>query len=655
MPTTQNPTPVYGPDPPPDLDDTMDHYDGPTLPDEPIPDGQGGWYGDDGTGIHPTATTYSTIVVGTSTTGYPTEYATPTPASYHRVDYVDNDVTIFNTRLAARDLAFYDGRREWSDYSHSLDPTANHLWTADKPTPWISGYQPRYSWDYHSDLTGNTYAAIVPSMVFWTKDRTQTAYYFFEEVFNDFQAHFGYDSYVFKLDGYPAPQWPGMVKTVRSVIGSNQRPIERDMYESWFIRTYGQLYYLAPFTYYYDKMSTAPGRPTRFATTKPVRSTRDDPVVPGDASVPSTDALEGVSDDVSAQINAAVSAALSSAAITQQQALLAQQAASDADKSQALAAQQQLLTAQLNAAVASAIAAGKLSQQQAVAAQKAADDAATGAALAADDAQDAATLAQAVATAVANQAATDATQKQAAVDAQKAADASAQQAAVNAQYLADSLAQQRAVADAIAAQAARDQKLYTMPAFTPRVGVTVGGSYSGPTFFTNSSLSGMDYSHTWLTAFGGFVVTGYTGQIGGFSTQPPIQVSGQALGLYDSSSKLYYSYTGNSTYAANATCSMISGWLRAGISTQIVGWVVNATPSGSSTLQPTLVTTGYGFTSLSPTARSGSTNSSTYNLTSSNVQSEILANLTMNGLNYIGFIYDASIGSYGQVTWISQI
>lgn len=638
---------------------------------------------DDHTGIHPTATTYATITVGTSTTGYATEYATPTPTSYHNVDYGDSDVDIFNSHLGSRDLVFYDGSREWSDYSHSLDPTANSLWTTEgQPTPWVSGFKPRYSWDYHSTLTGNDYLAIVPSMVFWSSNGSQTGYYFFEEVFNDFQAHFGYASYVYKLDGFPAPHWPGMIKTVRSVIGSNQRPIERDRYETWFVTTYGQLFYMAPYTYLYAKMSQASGRPTRFANVNPVRSTRDDAVISGDqgpVGVPD-DSDEIDMSDVSSEVSAlqaaavakavaaqaatdlaaqtqAVNAALASGAITQQQALAAQAATYAAAQATAVAQQQAADATAQSQAVAQAIAAGQSTQQQAVAAQAAADAAAQSTAVAAQSAADAATQAKAVAAAVAAQAATDSTQQASAVAAQAASDAAAQAAAV-----ASAVAQQSA-ADATALKAAlakayiglpQTSLLTGIPIFQNGVSVTVSSTIGFS--FNASTPYAMDYSHAWLPAFSN--IAGDSSSTGAGSASYASLAAAQAASGVSNVLGFGTTYYAKSNVAVwsttNTGCIVYSGWLRAGTQTQICGWILN---TGTGVV---LATTGYGFTSQSPLG-SVQPAGGKYTLTTSSTQSEILSQMSSKNLgstNYpgaLGFIYDASVGSYGQVTWISQI
>lgn len=303
MTTTQNPTPVYGP-PEPDIDaiNAEDQANN-GMDVEPVPDGQGGWV-DDNTGMHPTATTYATTVVGTATSPqYPTQYATPTPATYH-IDWSDDQVLSYNQYVGDNSLTFIDGSREWSDYTHSRDySNGGFLNTQPNKSPWVEGFVVRYSWNFISRLTGNEYDSVCPAVIYFDNSSTsRTLYYFFEEVFNDFQARFGYANYDYSLDGKPKVTWPGMVKVVRSVIGSSQRPIERDRYETWFVNKFGRLDYAAPYMYQVPNNDpSGPGRPTRFrlaADPTPTRTPRDvaDTVAfnPTDETV----SVAGVDDDM---------------------------------------------------------------------------------------------------------------------------------------------------------------------------------------------------------------------------------------------------------------------------------------------------------------------------------------------------------------------
>lgn len=345
--------------------------------------------------------------------------------------------------------------------------------------------------------------------------------------------------------------------------------------------------------------------------------------------------------------------ALASAAISQQQAVAAQKAAGDADKAQALAAQQVAFAQQLSDAVAAAVAAGNLSKQQAVAAQQAADDAARSTALAAQTTAYAAERAQAIATAVAKQAADDLVSKQAALDAQASANVAAQSAAVAAALAADAVTDAAALASAIAAQAASD-RLKWLPSFYNTNNISLPVAIGGQTFTVDKTVSGMEYSHVWMLALQGLDVTTYTAVSGASgSTLASGQVSPTRMVLYNTSS--YNGMSEIQAFLPRTGAQIYSGWLRPGTATQRVGWIVNV--GSSSAPSWSLYVTPYGFTSASPLARYPSTGAQTYTLTSSDAQAEVVGKMAVsaNTVYYLGFIFDASVGSYGQVTWISQI
>lgn len=83
-------------------------------------------------------------------------------------------------------------------------------------------------------------------------------------------------------------------------------------------------------------------------------------------------------------------------------------------------------------------------------------------------------------------------------------------------------------------------------------------------------------------------------------------------------------------------------WLAVGASTQRVGWIGNGSYFGIS---------DWGMTSLSPAASVNG--SSSFDPLTSDVQNEILDNIP--GSAEIGFIFDASIGYFGRVFWISML
>lgn len=83
-------------------------------------------------------------------------------------------------------------------------------------------------------------------------------------------------------------------------------------------------------------------------------------------------------------------------------------------------------------------------------------------------------------------------------------------------------------------------------------------------------------------------------------------------------------------------------WLAVGPSTQRVGWIGNGSYFGIS---------DWGMTSLSPAASVNG--SSSFDPLTSDVQNEILDNIP--GSAEIGFIFDATIGHFGRVFWISML
>jgi hypothetical protein len=348
-----------------------------------------------------------------------------------------------------------------------------------------------------------------------------------------------------------------------------------------------------------------------------------------------------------------LSDALASAAITQQQALTAQKAADDADKAQALAAQQASFAQTLSDAVAAAVAAGNLSQQQAVAAQAAADAAVQSTALAAQATAYSASEAQSVAYAVQSQQFMDSAAQADALAQQAIANRTAQNAAVAAAVAAQSASDASALATALAAQIAAD-RLKWLPSFYNTNNLSMPVAVGGQTFTVDKTVSAMDYNHVWVVALQGLDVTTYTGVSGASgSTLAAGQVSPTRMVLYNTSS--YNGMSEIQAFLPRAGAQIYSGWLRPGTAAQRVGWVVNvgttSTPSWS------LYVTPYGYTSASPTARYPTTLAQTYALTTADAQAEVVGKMAVstNTVFYLGFIFDASVGNFGQVTWISQI
>jgi hypothetical protein len=161
----------------------------------------------------------------------------------------------------------------------------------------------------------------------------------------------------------------------------------------------------------------------------------------------------------------------------------------------------------------------------------------------------------------------------------------------------------------------------------------------------------MERSHQWLKAIQGYDQYPYVQSPGGTASQADAQTSTSvALVLYSMGN--YIGMPTIATYRRSDASAIYSGWLRVGTSTQLCGWLLDNSTSDV----PLKITTPYGFTSVAPVALSGvNGNSSTYDLKTSDVEQEIVDQMKMPDSGNLGFIYDASIGQYGRVTWLSQI
>ena len=256
MPTTQNPTPGGG-----GGDGAMD-----VDPDA--------WV-DDLTGMHPTATTFATTVVESSLT-VGDEEATPTFDAYHKIELGSN-VEEFNLHVANY-LRFSDVEETWSNYNNHVEDYSQSQFTDGTVNPhlWVEGFRPRYSWDYTSVLTGNEYVNLCPTIIFHANNQSQ--YYFFREVFDDFQAIHGWANWSLRKDGYPGFEWPGMIRLYRSSTSTDQLPKRYRDYEKWFGTTYGKSFsFAAP---YVSNVNTIPATapPTRPRFANPSREPRDEPL-----------------------------------------------------------------------------------------------------------------------------------------------------------------------------------------------------------------------------------------------------------------------------------------------------------------------------------------------------------------------------------------
>ena len=153
-----------------------------------------------------------------------------------------------------------------------------------------------------------------------------------------------------------------------------------------------------------------------------------------------------------------------------------------------------------------------------------------------------------------------------------------------------------------------------------------------------------DKSRVWMKTFDS-CWTDNTNQQGNFSTQGPAQNASSAGPVLVNGTPTWLAFPVGTPLRDDpgATTGCYTAWSRPGTPYQMIGWV---------SAGKLLVTSAYGVTSVAPSASIQGQGS--YLVSSPNVQADILSKMpSSTGLN-MGFMYDASIGDYGKVTWISQ-
>jgi hypothetical protein len=205
-----------------------------------------------------------------------------------------------------------------------------------------------------------------------------------------------------------------------------------------------------------------------------------------------------------------------------------------------------------------------------------------------------------------------------------------------------------------------------LPQFT--TGAVASGAQRGllSSWSINTNPSGIDYTHVWLPFVQGYGRQYYNGvQTNTYGQRLADVQSGTGAATVQSTSPATAVVTGDTSatnsgnwpggtyyglpyvtaWAPGSTNTIYSGWLSTGsaTATQMVGYVSNGY----------IFCTPYGYKSASPTATNSS--GTQYNLTTVNTQAEILSCMPNTVGFQAGFTYDASVGSYGQVTWLSQI
>jgi hypothetical protein len=237
-----------------------------------------------------------------------------------------------------------------------------------------------------------------------------------------------------------------------------------------------------------------------------------------------------------------------------------------------------------------------------------------------------------------------------------AADKAAADKAAADKAAADKAAADKAAADKAAADAAAEYAR-RRPVFTTGY-ISIGPQpASGVAYQSNSSLSGMDYSRTWLPAFSGYQDATSDGAVN--TTSFAAAQSSPTRNVLTKPGPQWFAFNNVTTFLKSDGCAFYSGWLRPGTNSQMVGWVINLGTQGSP--RWAMMVTSYGVTSLAPPVKDSGYNSpatTTFFPTSNNQQGEILMKMYMStttGPQVLGFIFDGSVGAYGQVTWISQI
>ena len=153
-----------------------------------------------------------------------------------------------------------------------------------------------------------------------------------------------------------------------------------------------------------------------------------------------------------------------------------------------------------------------------------------------------------------------------------------------------------------------------------------------------------DKSRVWMKTFDS-CWTGNADAQGGFSTQGPAQNASSAGPVLVNGTPTWLAFPVGTPLRDDpgASTACYTAWSRPGTSYQMVGWVSAGT---------NLVTSAYGVTSVAPSASIQGQGS--YLVSAPNVQADILSKMpSSTGLN-MGFMYDASIGDYGKVVWLSQ-
>lgn len=216
------------------------------------------------------------------------------------------------------------------------------------------------------------------------------------------------------------------------------------------------------------------------------------------------------------------------------------------------------------------------------------------------------------------------------------------------------------VAPALALRTATDPN--SLPLTSKMIGVPAMPLYTSPVSWGNpsatitrtitTSVGQADRNRIWLELFDGLVPSGWVQKS---ANQVSSQNGSNTLVSFNRGNTSSYpwcdlSATGNNdVWVADSNYVTYSAFLVSGTNTQCVG-MVYPTGIGTSTQNGLIMFSAYGLTSTaSPATVNGA---SVTQVPSPGGSAGIIAIAPKNA---VAFVYDASVGAYGQVTWISQL
>lgn len=138
--------------------------------------------------------------------------AQPTAETYRRPVLYDDIRPITLRYLATFQVEYGKRYKHYVDYDYSKS-------TIVKFGPSVGP-----SWTFTSPYTGNVFTGVLPLTDFYIKD-TGEHFYFFVEIFNDYQAYRGYADWDPDIDGPPGVGWIGAVPEFKSFFQANSVPV----------------------------------------------------------------------------------------------------------------------------------------------------------------------------------------------------------------------------------------------------------------------------------------------------------------------------------------------------------------------------------------------------------------------------------------------